>query len=137
MIKIFNFNKHEDHRGILRFSNELDITSFKRMYFIEHTELTTRAWQAHKSEHKFFMVIEGSFKIGHIKIEDFDNPPLKQSPTVNIFSAYENRAIYIPKGYANGIHNIERNSKLLVLSSLELKDSQSERISYDQSLWEI
>lgn len=107
------------------------------MYFIEHTELTKRAWQAHKFEYKFFMVVEGSFKIGYIKIEDFDNPPLKQNPTVNIFSAYENRAIYIPKGYANGIYNIERNSKLLVLSSLELKDSQSERISFDQSLWGI
>lgn len=33
MIKIFNFNKHEDHRGILWFSNQLKYNIIQKNVF--------------------------------------------------------------------------------------------------------
>ena len=137
MIKLFKFDNYEDYRGKLSFSNELDLTLFKRVYFIEHNDLKTRAWQGHITEHKVFIVLEGSFKIGYIKVKDFTSPPIDEIPDFKVLTAKNKEAIYLPEGYANGIKNIKKNSKLLVLSNLVVEDSLKDNVRYDSSLWEI
>ena len=60
---IIQGGQHVDARGKLTFFNDFDMGAVKRFYVIEHPDTeTVRAWQAHKTEQKWFHVIAGSFK---------------------------------------------------------------------------
>ena len=51
--KVINGNCHKDARGPLMYNNDFDLTSIKRVYFIENanTEIT-RGWQGHRIEQR-------------------------------------------------------------------------------------
>jgi len=61
--------KHKDHRGILSFVNDFDMTKVVRMYSIEPNINVIRAWQGHKKETKWFYVIKGSFLVKIVKMD--------------------------------------------------------------------
>lgn len=50
-ITIVEGNGHEDSRGRVNHFNEFDLGSVKRLYSIEHYDVTVvRAWQGHQRE---------------------------------------------------------------------------------------
>ena len=46
---------HQDKRGVLKYNNNFDVTSVKRMYIIENIDtFFVRGWQGHKIEQRWY-----------------------------------------------------------------------------------
>ena len=65
----------------------------------------------------------------------------KKLKAKKIFLSENNpQILFVPKGYANGIMNLEPNSKLLVFSDMTLLESGNDdyRFAYDYwNIWQI
>lgn len=119
-------NCHQDQRGQLFYNNDFDTTCIKRMYVIEnHSVDYIRAWQGHKIEQRWFSVVQGSFKIQLIAVDNWDIPS-KKLPRIEYYLHSDKLDIlHIPAGYISSIQAIEEKSKLVVMSDYylgELKD---------------
>ena len=125
--KIINGGSHSDERGTLRFNNSFDATNIKRMYVIENKKNTfVRAWQGHRIEQRWFSVLQGSFKIGLIAIDHWENPSKKLQAEVFVISPDTFDVLHVPKGYVSSIQSLEEGSKLLVMSDYLLGEIQDE-----------
>lgn len=118
---------HSDTRGEVSYNNNFDISSIKRMYFIQNSSTSfVRAWQGHAIERRWFSVVKGSFEIKLIKIDNWENP----TKNLDIFSSILNDqnldVLFVPAGYVNSIQALEENSKLLLMSDYRLGDIQDE-----------
>lgn len=125
-----------DARGTMRFVNGFDMSQIKRMYIIEHPDITiVRAWQAHQREQKWFFVLEGMFHIQTVQPDDWITP----SKTLHIQSwsltASENKILHIPSGFANGFRALERNSKLLIFSDFDMDQAATDNFRFDKDYW--
>lgn len=126
----------EDYRGNLNYFNELDLSNFRRFYFITHTTTqSVRAWQGHPEESKVFIPTRGDFIIAAVKIDDFKSPSKDLKPNIFRLSSRHKSALIIPKGYANGLKATTSDSELLVFSEFELAQSVNEKVRFDQNLW--
>lgn len=135
-IEIIKGSRHTDERGTLCFFNELDLSSIKRFYHIEHPDTKViRAWQGHRYEQKWFHVLVGTFKIVLVKIDEWQNPsPDLPFEDFNI-SANDNLVLHLPGGYASGIKAAQPGSRLLVFSDFTLQQSMDDSYRYDKNLW--
>lgn len=125
--KTINGSSHSDERGTLRFNNSFDATNIKRMYVIENKDTTfVRAWQGHRIEQRWFSVLQGSFKIELIAIDQWENPSKKLQAEVYIISSDTFDVLHVPKGYVSSIQSLEEGSKLLVMSDFFLGEIQDE-----------
>ncbi len=136
MPQLIQGNIHTDERGILKFMNEFDMSIIKRFYTIQNanTEII-RAWQGHKIESKWFFVLKGSFKIGLVKIDDWDNPSPALKPEFYTLQESKHEVLYIPKGYANGFFALEPDAVLMIYSDYLLEDSKDDNFRFDTDLW--
>lgn len=135
-VKLLRGGEFKDDRGLLSFCNDFHLDQYKRMYTITHPDVqTVRAWQGHESEGKAFMVLEGSFIIAIVKIDDFLNPSSDLKPYYYKLSAQSTQILQVPKGYANGFKALIPNSRLLILSDLSVEESQRKSVRFDQNLW--
>jgi dTDP-4-dehydrorhamnose 3,5-epimerase len=125
-----------DHRGTIASFNTLDLSPFKRTYFITHPSTETiRAWQGHKYESKLFKVIKGKFIVGFVEIDNFDQPSDTLKAEYMILSAAKNEFLYIPKGYANGLKALDNGSVIQVYSDFYLEESINEKIRFSPGKW--
>ncbi len=114
---------HTDERGKLTFFNDVDLTAVKRFYIIEHPNTeTVRAWQAHKTEQKWFHVIAGSFKMVIVQPDDWDNPSPNLATQEFILNVADNQVLHVPGNFATGFKALEPNSKMIVFPILLLKN---------------
>lgn len=135
-IQIIKGNQHTDDRGILSFINDFDMSAVKRMYTINHPSIAiVRAWQGHKIESKYIKCIRGRFLIAAVAIDDWNAPSINLIPKVFILNANNTEVLYIPKGYANGIKAIDKDSELLVFSDLNLETAKTDNYRFNSSLW--
>lgn len=103
--------KHTDARGSLSYNNDLDLTQVKRMYVIENQDTQVlRAWQGHKKEQRWFMVVKGSFKIELIAIDNWEKPSKKPDKYSFMLNAENLNVLYVPAGYVNSIQSLEAAS---------------------------
>ena len=73
--KIITGGSYSDDRGTLRLNNSFDATCIKRIYLIENNDPTfVCGWQGHRIEQRWFSVLQGSFKIELIAIDNRENP---------------------------------------------------------------
>lgn len=129
-------NFHTDERGTVSFINDFDMSCIKRMYTIKHHSTNTiRAWQAHKIEAKYFKCIAGSFSISAIKIDNFEKPSNKLKQEKFLLTDSEQEILSIPKGYANGFQALQKNSELLVFSSLSLELAKADQYKFEEKSW--
>lgn len=135
-VKIIKGDKHIDERGVLQFINSFDLKNIRRMYFIEpaNTELI-RAWQGHKTEWKYFLVTQGSFTIGLVKIDNWEKPSKNTTPYFYDLDSIKPCVLVVPGGYANGIKSNQAGSKLMVLSSSTIEDAQGDEFRFPDSNW--
>jgi dTDP-4-dehydrorhamnose 3,5-epimerase-like enzyme len=135
-VKLIQGNRFEDHRGTLNFFNEFSFDEVCRVYTItpSSTELV-RAWQGHALEHKYFMVAYGRFAVAWVALDDFENPSHHLEAQHTILSSFEPAILSIPAGHANGFRALEPGSVLTIFSNKDLATSESDRWSYDSSLW--
>lgn len=125
-----------DNRGELLFVNDFNMADIKRFYIMNHSETdVVRAWHGHKFEKKFFFVLQGSFLINSIKIDNWEKPALTLKPMSFKLDKNDTNMLCIPSGYANGIKAIEPNSSLMILSNFTLEESLNDDYRFDKELW--
>jgi hypothetical protein len=125
--RIINGGNHFDTRGTVRFNNSFDATAIKRIYLIENNETTfVRGWQGHRIEQRWFSVLQGSFKIELIAIDNWENPSKGLKPLSFIVNAGTLDILHVPHGYVSSIQSLEEGSKLLVMADYLLGEVQDE-----------
>jgi hypothetical protein len=132
--KVILGNCHSDPRGSLFYNNDFDATAIKRVYVIENQDTDfVRAWQGHKIEQRWFAVMQGSFEIRLLAIDDWELPSKDLVPFVFVINAEKLDVIYVPGGYVNSIQSLEKGSKLLVMSDYlmgEVNDEYRYKVDY-------
>ncbi len=125
--KLIIGGNHSDSRGTVRFNRNFDSSSIKRLYIIENenTEFI-RGWQGHKIEQRWFSVIQGSFKINLIAIDNWEFPSINLKPLSFVINAKTFDVLHVPKGYVSSIQAIEKDSKLLLMSDYLLGEIDDE-----------
>ena len=125
--ELLNGGNHNDSRGIICFNNIFDSSSVKRMYTIENVDtLFTRGWQGHKVEQRWFSVMQGSFIIVLIAINNWENPSKKAEKKNFILNSEQLDVLYVPKGYVTSIQALSVGSKLLAMSDYRLNEIKDE-----------
>jgi dTDP-4-dehydrorhamnose 3,5-epimerase-like enzyme len=124
---IINGGSHTDTRGTVRFNNSFDATAIKRIYLIENNETTfVRGWQGHRIEQRWFSVLQGSFKIRLIAIDNWKNPSRNLKSLSFIINTEKLDVLHVPQGYVSSIQSLEQGSKLLVMADYVLGVIQDE-----------
>lgn len=131
--RIVSGGSHSDMRGTLRFNNSFDATPIKRMYVIENKDTAfVRGWQGHRIEQRWFSVLQGSFKIELIAIDNWESPSKKAEIITYILDSEKLDILYVPKGYISSIQALSVESKLLAMSDYRLNEINDEyRFSID------
>jgi hypothetical protein len=126
-------NNFSDDRGLLTYNNYLDLINIKRIYFIENYSIDfIREWQGHRIEQRWFSVVNGTFIIKIIEIDDWDNPNPNLSKKSFILNSINFNILFIPAGYVTSIQALSEKSKLMVMSDYAYGEIQDEyRFSSD------
>jgi dTDP-4-dehydrorhamnose 3,5-epimerase-like enzyme len=131
--KIIKGGSHSDLRGTVFYNNNFDSSKIKRIYVIENQSTNfVRAWQGHQIEQRWFSVMNGSFKIQLIKIDNWNNPSRNLEKLTFNLRTEKLDVLYVPKGYVSSIQALEKDSKLLVMADYSLNEINDEfRFSND------
>ena len=125
--KIIRGGSHTDSRGTLLYNNNFDASGIKRIYVIENKETTfVRGWQGHRIEQRWFSVLQGSFKIELIAIDNWENPSKDVERFSFIVDAETLNVLHVPSGYVSSIQSLEEGAKLLVMADYLLGEVQDE-----------
>tara|TARA_R110001606_G_scaffold384411_1_gene547279 strand:+ start:12237 stop:12656 length:420 start_codon:yes stop_codon:yes gene_type:complete len=125
--KIIKGNSHSDQRGTLFFNNNYNALEVKRIYFIENNNVNfVRGWQGHKIEQRWFSVVNGSFKISLIAVDNWENPSKELKSQVFILNSNHLDILFVPKGYITSIKALEEQSKLMALSDYSIGEINDE-----------
>ena len=127
----------DDQRGSLEFYNDLDLSNYKRFYIVHNPNKgTVRAWHGHKKEGKLLKVIKGSFLVGVVKIDNWDNPKKDVQPE-SFEMNRESDILFIPPGYANGAMNVLDDSSVMYFSTSNLEESMDDDFRFDSKYWDL
>lgn len=134
-IKVLQGENYKDFRGKIASLNQLGFEGIERVYFIqnESTDIV-RAWHGHQFEKKWFYCVKGSFSLGFVKIDNWDNPSVDLIAETFILSGEKSEIIELPEGYANGIKAREEGSILMVFSGKRYEEALSDSWRYDADL---
>lgn len=136
--KIIQGGNFSDHRGTISYVNDFSFAAIERFYIISNSDDNPiRAWQGHKLDAKNFYCISGSFKIHFVKIDNWDNPSKDLLIDTVTVSVSDSKIVHIPAGYANAIHALEENSKLISFSTLPLANVSEDDVRYASDYWVI
>ncbi len=125
--KIIRGGSNTDSRGTLLYNNNFDASGIKRIYVIENKETTfVRGWQGHRIEQRWFSVLQGSFKIELIAIDNWENPSKDVERFSFIVDAAKLDVLHVPSGYVSSIQSLEEGAKLLVMADFLLGEVQDE-----------
>ena len=125
--KIIRGGSNTDSRGTLLYNNNFDASGIKRIYVIENKETTfVRRWQGHRIEQRWFSVLQGSFKIELIAIDNWENPSKDVERFSFIVDAAKLDVLHVPSGYVSSIQSLEEGAKLLVMADYLLGEVQDE-----------
>ena len=92
-------NNHTDVRGVLQFNNDLNAFGVKRIYTIQNKDTEfIRGWQGHKIEQRWLLVVQGSFKIILIAIDDWVRPSLNLEQYHFILNSQNMDVLHVPSG---------------------------------------
>lgn len=120
-------NSHADDRGVLQFNNDFNALGVKRIYTIQNRDTEfIRGWQGHKIEQRWFSVVQGSFKISLIAIDDWNAPSTNLIQHEFILDSNKMDVLLVPFGYVSSIQSLEKSSKLLLMSDYLLGEINDE-----------
>ena len=116
-----------DSRGELKFNNSFNMSQVKRFYSITLKEkLSTRRWQGHQVEQRWFTAVSGSFRIQLILVDNWNKPKAELNKINFDLSSDKLDVPHIPGGYLTSIESTSDNSTLLVMSDYRLNDIDDE-----------
>lgn len=115
--QIIRGGRHTDSRGSLFFNNDFDFSAIKRIYLVENIDASfIRGWQGHRIEQRWFSVLQGSFNIELVAIDNWENPSVVLKSINFILNAESLDVLCVPSGYVSSIQALEKGAKLLVMS---------------------
>lgn len=121
----------EDHRGSIRFVNDFDMTAVKRFYSIENKDTETiRGWRAHRTEQRWFYVLDGAFSMKTIRIDNWDQPSRELPVDETIMRSADQRVVHVPAGYGTAFQALEPGSRLLVFADYGIEHAKSDDYTY-------
>ncbi len=133
---LINGGIHIDARGEIYHVNKFNFSDVKRFYIVSNKSTAIiRACQGHKVEQKYFFVVKGTYLICAVKIDNWQNPSRDLKPTKFIMDEKNPAILCIPPGYANGIKVLEKHSKLIIYSNLNLEESSKDIYRFESTLW--
>ena len=116
-----------DSRGTLFFNNNFDASAVKRIYIIENRITNfVRGWQGHKIEQRWFTVVNGSFKIQLIAIDNWISPSKDLEILTFVINDLKQDVLHVPQAYVSSSQSLEEGSKLLVMANYFLGEIQDE-----------
>lgn len=125
-----------DERGSLKYVNDENPENYKRFYIITHPDIDiVRAWQGHKTEEKFFLVIKGCFTIAVVQPLIFEDPSAVENPEFYTMKCEDNLFLKVPGGCYTGIKACKADSILLVLSNSSLEESKDDNFRLPKDMW--
>ena len=125
-----------DDRGEVGFVNDFDFGNVKRFYTLSnHQKGFIRAWHGHKNESKYFYTAKGAALICAVEIDNWDKPSKDLKVHRFVLSEKSPSILFIPKGYANGFMSLNDDTKIIVFSSSELKDSIKDDYRFEARYW--
>lgn len=134
--RLIEGNIFRDDRGAISFVNDFNLKDIVRFYIVENAEgHEKRGWHGHKYDHKNFYCIQGSFKIGYVKIDNWEHPSDELVPESVVLTQTKSSLLHIPPGYANMVISLEPNSRLLSFSTLQLDQTEGDSVRYDIERW--
>jgi dTDP-4-dehydrorhamnose 3,5-epimerase len=135
-IKIIQGEIFVDHRGQISSLNDFRFDGVRRFYFIHHPDRrVVRGWHGHRFEKKWFYCVKGSFTLGLVKPDNWENPAKDLTAEIVHLAGNESNIVCVPEGYANCIKAGADGSILLVFSGKTLPEAYSDSWRYDSSLW--
>lgn len=135
-IEVIEGEIFKDERGQISSLNNFRFEGVNRFYFIHHPDVKViRGWHGHQQERKWFCCIKGSFTLGLVKIDDWQNPGPDLIPEIFHLKENQNKIICVPEGYANCIKAGHPDSIMLVYSGKLLDDAVKDSWRYDKVLW--
>lgn len=121
----------KDYRGQIRFVNEFDMGLVKRFYIIKNLDLElVRGWRAHRIEQRWFYVLQGSFAIHLVKIDNWDKPSKDLEVARVIFDEKDNKVLHVPAGYGTAFQALENDSEILVFADYHLDHASKDNYTY-------
>ena len=130
--------QHQDDRGAISFVNDFSFQNIERFYIISNSaEQPLRAWQGHKLDEKNFYCIAGEFKIGVVKIDDWDNPSRKLEVECYTLKSSDPQVLKIPPGYANAVLSLDADAKLISFSTLPLERVKEDDVRFSADYWNL
>lgn len=125
--KLLHGGSFTDARGVLKFNNDFNALPVKRIYVIENQDThIIRAWQGHQIEQRWFSVLQGSFEIKCIRIDNWESPSKNLESISFILDDKKMDILHLPNGYVSSIQALDKNAKLLVLSDYRLGEIKDE-----------
>lgn len=123
---IIKGNSHSDSRGVLKFNNDFDLTRVKRVYSISNSQINNvRGWQGHLIEKRWFMAVDGVFKINVAAIRDW--PLINRDQDPSSFTLENNAdVLYVPEGHVTRIEQVSIKGSLMVFADYFLKEIDDE-----------
>src|SRR5690606_19576757 len=120
-----------DHRGSIRFVNEFDMTAVKRFYIIESKDTETiRGWRAHRTEQRWFYVLEGAFSMKTVKIDNWENPSRELPVEERTLKTDDQQVIHVPAGFGTAFRALEPGSRLLVFADYGIEHAPHDDYTY-------
>lgn len=121
----------KDQRGQIRFVNEFDMSLVKRFYIIKNTDLElVRGWRAHLIEQRWFYILQGSFKLDLVKIDNWDKPSEDLEIERMVLNVKDNKVLHIPAGYGTAFQALEKDSEMLVFADYHLDHAPKDDYTY-------
>ena len=132
-----------DDRGQVTFANEFSFHGIQRFYLVENfsTDII-RAFHGHLREDKYVFAVSGSAIVAAVELDNTAAPNAKNRVYRFVLSARQPALLHIPAGYANGFRALERDTKLLFLSTSTLEAAKADdyRLPYDywgKDIWSV
>ncbi len=126
-VSIHKGNHFKDHRGVLKFNNDFDASSAKRIYTIRNnSEKIQRGWLGHQIEQRWFISIKGSFSFKIIVIDNWEKPSNNLEITEYILNSENLDVLHVPPGHVMKIQALEEDSELFVLADYGIGEVDDE-----------
>ena len=136
--KLIDVQLSYDDRGELVHCNKFNFQKkkIKRFYQIENHKINfVRAWHGHKYEKKYILILQGSLKLCVVKIDNWKNPSKNLKKNTFILNEKKPQILYIPGGFAHGSQNLNSNTKFIVFSNFDIKQSLKDDYRFPSNYW--
>lgn len=126
---------YKDERGTVLHVNNFNLDSIKRIYVIENKDINTRrGWKGHAIENRWFHCSKGKIEIQVVAINEF----VDDKPNIDKFILSDKNLdiLFVPKGYATLIKQINKGSRVTAMGDFLLGESNDDNLRWESNFFE-